>query len=140
MKCTRWTQTQKQAASPIETHIVVAKGKKRPALAMKAGLPWIEVVRGPEAEQVVRQVHELQGALETRAQMRKLSVKPRGRDNMRGAATMSKWKQGYYHLLDAVSGGRVYHPRWMSKLGIPPVPAWTVVWFFDLQNWCRGRG
>ena len=46
---------------------------------------------------------------------------------------------GYYHLLDAVSGGRVYHPRWMSKLGIPPMPAWTVVWFFDLQNWCRGR-
>ena len=59
--------------------------------------------------------------------------------NMRGAATMSKLKQGYYHLLDAVSGGRVYNPRWMSKLGIPPVPAWTVVWFFDLQNWCRGR-
>jgi len=52
---------------------------------------------------------------------------------------MSKLKQGYYHLLDAVSGGRVYHPRWMSKLGIPPVPAWTVVWFFDLQNWWRGR-
>ena len=43
-------------------------------------------------------------------------------------------KQGYYHLLDAVSGGRVYHPRWMSKLGIPPVPAWTVVWFFDLKE------
>jgi hypothetical protein len=33
----------------------------------------------------------------------------------------------------------VYHPRWMSKLGIHPVPAWTVVWLFDLQNWCRGR-
>jgi hypothetical protein len=29
--------------------------------------------------------------------------------------------------------------RWMSTLGIPPVPAWTVVWFFDLQDWCRGR-
>jgi len=43
-------------------------------------------------------------------------------------------KQGYYHLLDAVSGGRVYNPRWMSKLGIPPVPAWTVVWFFDLKE------
>jgi len=28
----------------------------------------------------------------------------------------------------------VYHPRWMSKLGIPPVPAWTVVWFFDLKE------
>ena len=53
-------------------------------------------------------------------------------------ATMSKLKQGYYHLLDAVSGGRV-SPRWMSMLGIPPVPAWTVGWFFDLQDWCRGR-
>ena len=78
MKCTRWTQTQKRAASPIETHIVVAQGKELPALAMKASLPWIEV-GGPEAEQVVRQVDELQGALETRAQMKKLSVKPRGR-------------------------------------------------------------
>ena len=47
---------------------------------------------------------------------------------------MSKLKQGYCHLLDAVSGGRVYRPRWMSKLGILPVPAWTVVWCFDLQN------
>jgi hypothetical protein len=40
---------------------VVAKGKERPALAMKASPPWIEVVRGPEAEQVVRRVDELQG-------------------------------------------------------------------------------
>ena len=50
---------------------------------------------------------------------------------------MSKLKQGYYRRLDAVSGGRV--PGWMSKLGILPVPAWTVGWFFHLQDWCRAR-
>jgi hypothetical protein len=45
----------------------------------------------------------------------------------------------YYRLLEALSGGNVYQPYWMSKLGIPPVPAWTVEWFFNLKDWCRGR-
>jgi hypothetical protein len=50
---------------------------------------------------------------------------------------MSKF---YYRVLDAVSGGRVYHAHWMSKLGIPPVPAWTVEWFFNFENlFRRGR-
>jgi hypothetical protein len=39
----------------------------------------------------------------------------------------------YYHLLDTASGGRTYHPYWMFKLGIPPVPAWTVDWFLRLK-------
>jgi hypothetical protein len=51
---------------------------------------------------------------------------------------MSKFRICYYRLLDAMSGGRVYHARWMSKLGIPPVPAWTVEWFFNLRDRCRG--
>jgi hypothetical protein len=49
---------------------------------------------------------------------------------------MSKLKQCYYYLLDATSGGRVYQSHWMSRRGIPPVPAWTVVWFFSLRDWC----
>jgi hypothetical protein len=52
---------------------------------------------------------------------------------------MNKLKYCYYCLLDAVSGGRLYHGRWMSRLGIPPVPAWTVQWFFDLKGQCSGR-
>jgi hypothetical protein len=28
-------------------------------------------------------------------------------------------KLRYYHLLDVMSGGHLYHARWMSKLGIP---------------------
>lgn len=52
---------------------------------------------------------------------------------------MNKLKYCYYCLLDAVSGGRVYHGRWMSRLGIPPVPAWTVNWFFALKDQCSGR-
>jgi len=52
---------------------------------------------------------------------------------------MNKLKYCYYCLLDAVSGGRVYHSRRMSRLGIPPVPAWTVKWFFVLKDQCSGR-
>jgi hypothetical protein len=52
---------------------------------------------------------------------------------------MNKLKDYYYCLLDAVSGGRVYHSRQMSRLGIPPVPVWTVEWFFDLKDLCSGR-
>ena len=52
---------------------------------------------------------------------------------------MSKFRICYYRLVDAVSGGRLYHARWMSKLGIPPVPAWTVNWFFDFKDWLLGR-
>ena len=52
---------------------------------------------------------------------------------------MRKLKQCYYYLLDTVSGGCVYHAHWMSRLGIPPVPAWTVEWLFDLKDWYRGR-
>jgi hypothetical protein len=40
--------------------------------------------------------------------------------------------QLYYRFVDATSGGRVYHAHWMSKLGIPPVPAWTVLWAIKL--------
>ncbi len=51
---------------------------------------------------------------------------------------MNKAKYLYYRLLDATSGGLVYHGPWMSKLGIPPVPMWTVAWFFNLQRrWRR---
>jgi hypothetical protein len=60
----------------------------------------------------------------------------RERDGARGLARydcekrirsthMNKLKYYYYCLLDAVSGGRVYHSRRMSRLGIPPVPAWN---------------
>jgi hypothetical protein len=53
---------------------------------------------------------------------------------------MNKLKYYYYYcLLDAVSGGRCYHGRWMSRLGIPPVPAWTVNWFFVLKDQCSSR-
>jgi hypothetical protein len=52
---------------------------------------------------------------------------------------MNKLKYCYYCLLDAVSGSRLYHGRRMSGLGIPPVPAWTVEWFFDLKDQCFGR-
>jgi hypothetical protein len=41
--------------------------------------------------------------------------------------------QLYYRLVDATSGGRVYHARWMSRLGIPPVPLWTVLWALKLS-------
>jgi hypothetical protein len=51
---------------------------------------------------------------------------------------MSRFMWWYCGVLDAVSGGRVYQARWMWKLGIPPVPMWTVGWFFDLQR-RRGR-
>ena len=44
-----------------------------------------------------------------------------------------------YLLLDAVSGGQLYHGQWMSRLRIPPVPAWTAQWFFDLKDQCSGR-
>jgi hypothetical protein len=54
------------------------------------------------------------------------------RDGACGLASMTG-------LLDAVSGGQVYHGRWMSRLGIPPVPAWTVKWFFDLKDKWSGR-
>ena len=52
---------------------------------------------------------------------------------------MNKLKYCYYCLLDAVSGGRLYHGRWMSRLGILPVPAWTVEWLFDLREYFRRR-
>jgi hypothetical protein len=52
---------------------------------------------------------------------------------------MNKLKYCYYCLLDAVSGGRVYHGRLMSRLGIPPVPAWTGNWFFALKDQCSSR-
>jgi len=50
---------------------------------------------------------------------------------------MNKLKRYYEYCLDATSGGRVYHARWMSRLGIPPVPAWAVEWFFRLKEWYR---
>jgi hypothetical protein len=53
---------------------------------------------------------------------------------------MSKLRRYYYGAVDAVSGGRVYHARWMFKLGIPPVPLWTVEWFFNLRDQLSGRG
>jgi hypothetical protein len=40
----------------------------------------------------------------------------------------------YYRFLDAVSGGRVYHARWMARLHILPVPLWTAEWIFNLQD------
>jgi hypothetical protein len=43
----------------------------------------------------------------------------------------------YYRVLDAVSGGEVYHAQWMSRLRIPPVPLWTVAWFFNVQRKLR---
>ena len=52
---------------------------------------------------------------------------------------MNKLKYCYYYLLDAVSGGQLYHGQWMSRLRIPPVPAWTAQWFFDLKDQCSGR-
>ena len=52
---------------------------------------------------------------------------------------MNTLKYCYYCLLDAVSGGRAYHSRWMSRLGIPPVPAWTVEWFFNFRDWLLRR-
>jgi hypothetical protein len=33
-----------------------------------------------------------------------------------------------------------YHGRWMSRLGIPPVPALTVLWFFSLRDRLLARG
>jgi hypothetical protein len=45
----------------------------------------------------------------------------------------------FYRLLDIMGSGRLHHARWMSKLGIPPVPAWTVNWFFDLKDWLSRR-
>jgi len=47
--------------------------------------------------------------------------------------------QCYAYLVDTTSGGRVYQNHWMYWYGIPPVPAWTVNWFFNLDDWCRGR-
>ena len=52
---------------------------------------------------------------------------------------MSKLRFRYDRLVDAVSGGRVYQSRWMSGLCIPPVPAWTVSWFFGFKNWLSAR-
>ena len=52
---------------------------------------------------------------------------------------MSKLMWWYYGVLDAVSGGHVYHARWMSRFRIPPVPLWTVEWFFDLKDRCSVR-
>jgi hypothetical protein len=47
---------------------------------------------------------------------------------------MSKLRFRYDRLVEAVSGGGVYQSRWMSGLGIPPVPAWTV-----FKNWLSAR-
>jgi hypothetical protein len=47
--------------------------------------------------------------------------------------------QCYAYLVDTTSGGRVYQNHWMYRHGIPPVPAWTVNWFFNLDDWCRAR-
>ena len=35
--------------------------------------------------------------------------------------------------------GEYYHARWMAMHGIPPVPLWTVGWFFDLADLVQGR-
>jgi hypothetical protein len=70
------------------------------------------------------------------AQRQEVTCHGRERDGARGLARydcekrirsthMNKLKYYYYCLLDAVSGGRVYHSRRMSRLGIPPVPAWN---------------
>jgi hypothetical protein len=34
---------------------------------------------------------------------------------------------------------RYYHPFWMAKLRLPPVPLWTVGWLFDLMDLIQGR-
>src|SRR5215471_17130388 len=62
------------------------------------------------------------------------------RENRIRSTQMNKLKYYYYYcLLDAVSGGRVCHSSLMSRLGVPPVPAWTVTWFFVLKDKCFGR-
>ena len=56
------------------------------------------------------QLPKRQGAVETRAQMRKLSVKPRGGTAQHERSSDDEQvKAGLLPLLDAVSGGRVYH-------------------------------
>ena len=45
--------------------------------------------------------------------------------------------QIYYRFVDATSGGRVYQSNWMSRHGIPPVPAWAVCWLFILSGKIR---
>ena len=52
---------------------------------------------------------------------------------------MSKLKFCYNCLVDALSGGRLYHSQWMSRHNVPPVPAWTVQWLFNFKDWCRRR-
>jgi hypothetical protein len=48
-----------------------------------------------------------------------------------------KWPRWLLWLIDRTSGGCVYQNQSMSEHGIPPVPAWTVSWFFDLKRWWR---
>ena len=48
-------------------------------------------------------------------------------------------QHAYNWLLDATSGGELYQGRWMRRLGIPMVPAWTVHWLFALRAWWRRR-
>jgi hypothetical protein len=35
--------------------------------------------------------------------------------------------------------GWVYQNHWMSMHRIPPVPLWTVGWFFNFMDWWSGR-
>src|SRR5262249_9059766 len=86
------------------------------------------------------QLPKRQGALETRAQMRKQSVKPRG-----GTAQHERSSDD-----EQVKAGLLPPPRrrkrrtcvspWLDVQARHfPVPAWTVVWFFAIQYCGRGR-
>jgi hypothetical protein len=52
------------------------------------------------------------------------------RENRIRSTHINKLKYYYYCLLDAVSGGRLYHGRRMSKPG---------EWLFDLRDYSRRR-
>jgi hypothetical protein len=34
----------------------------------------------------------------------------------------------------------VYQARWMCRLGVPPIPLWTIWWFISFKDWCRRGG
>jgi hypothetical protein len=70
------------------------------------------------------------------------SDRPLGHDenpilNLQEEPTMI-WKV-YAYMVKALSGGKVYQNRWMCMHRIPPIPTWTVWWFFALKDRCGGR-
>ena len=86
------------------------------------------------------QLLKRQGALETRAQMRKLSVKPRGRTAQHERSSDDEQMEAGLLPPPRRRERRTCVSPWLDvKARHFPVTAWTVVWFFDLQNWCRGR-